>query len=280
MDMNILWAILWFAVIGGSLGFLLAFASKLFAVKIDSRTEKIVELLPGANCGGCSYAGCAALAEAITVGTAPTNACTVAKQDIIDEISMVMGVDPKPAIRLRAQVMCSGSNVLAGKKYDFSGPKDCLTVERFGGGDKMCNNGCIGLGTCAAVCKFGAIEISEGIAYVNYKKCVGCGTCAKVCPKKIIKLIPYDSAHWVGCMSVDNSKNTRLKCEVGCISCGLCAKNCEQNAIHINNFVASIEYDKCIDCGLCIAKCPRKIIWSGKNHTRGPIQAYEIDKSV
>ena len=37
---------------------LLAVASKVFAVPEDPRVEKICETLPGANCGGCGYAGC------------------------------------------------------------------------------------------------------------------------------------------------------------------------------------------------------------------------------
>ena len=50
---NILFAFLWFAVLGGALGAALAFAAKLFAVKVDERIPKIQEKLPGPNCGGC-----------------------------------------------------------------------------------------------------------------------------------------------------------------------------------------------------------------------------------
>lgn len=74
---NILFAFLWFAVLGGALGAALAFAAKLFAVKVDERIPKIQEKLPGANCGGCGYAGCAALAEAIVKGEAKPSACVV-----------------------------------------------------------------------------------------------------------------------------------------------------------------------------------------------------------
>ena len=60
---NILLALVCFAVMSGILGLILAVASKVFAVHTDERVEKITELLPGANCGGCGYSGCAALAE-------------------------------------------------------------------------------------------------------------------------------------------------------------------------------------------------------------------------
>jgi len=46
----------------GSLGILfgagLAYASRKFAVEVDPRVQKLVEALPGANCGGCGYPGC------------------------------------------------------------------------------------------------------------------------------------------------------------------------------------------------------------------------------
>ena len=57
------------------------------------------------------------------------------------------------------------------------------------GGMKVCNIGCLGLGTCAAACPFGAIVMGpEGLPVVDEVKCTGCGTCERVCPKHIITL--------------------------------------------------------------------------------------------
>ena len=50
------------AGLGLFFGIVLAIAAKAFAVKTDERIEAITELLPGANCGGCGYSGCAQLA--------------------------------------------------------------------------------------------------------------------------------------------------------------------------------------------------------------------------
>lgn len=44
--------------IGLLAGVILAAASKFFAVEVDERVTKIRECLPGANCGGCGFAGC------------------------------------------------------------------------------------------------------------------------------------------------------------------------------------------------------------------------------
>ncbi len=259
---EILITVLVFAGLGAFFGAILAIASRIFAVKVDERVPLIVENLPGANCGGCGFSGCAALAEAIARGDAKVEACTVCDSARAKAIGEIMGVAVAEKKRMRAQVMCSGHGGAAKKKYEYSGAPDCIAAERLGGGDKLCPNGCIGLGTCVAACPMGAISVADGVAQVDYKKCEGCGVCVSACPKHIIKLIPFDAAHWVGCMSVENGANTHKQCESGCISCRICEKNCEYGAITVNEFVASIDYSKCVNCGKCVEKCPRHIIWS------------------
>ncbi|MBQ7591238.1 MAG: RnfABCDGE type electron transport complex subunit B [Clostridia bacterium] len=251
-----------FAGLGVAAGLLLVIASKLFTVKRDERIDRIAEVLPGANCGGCGRSGCAALAADIAAGKAPVTACTVGGAATAQKIAGIMGVRAEAPMRMRAQVMCSGTEEYAKKKYAYSGARDCIAAVRMGGGDKLCPNGCIGLGTCVATCRFGAISVINRVAVVDYKKCEGCGACTKACPKQIIKLIPYDSAHWVGCMSVDKGAVVRKQCDVGCISCKKCEKNCPSGAIRVVNFVASIDYTKCTGCGICVDNCPRRIIWS------------------
>ena len=68
---NVIYAILVLGVMGGLFGLLLAVASKVFAVEKDERLEPIIEALPGANCGGCGYSGCAGYAQAVIDGSAP-----------------------------------------------------------------------------------------------------------------------------------------------------------------------------------------------------------------
>lgn len=261
---NILFAVMWFAVLGAAMGLLLAIASKIFFVKTEEKVAEISELLPGANCGGCGYAGCSALAEAIANGEAKTSACVAGDEMLAAKLAEIMGVPAEKPIRMRAQVMCSGTSEYAKKKYIYKGAKDCFAASKMSGGDKLCPNGCTGLGTCVKACKFDAINIVNGVAVVDYEKCQACGRCVEACPKQIIRLIPYESKHWVGCMSVDKGAVTRAYCSVGCISCHLCEKACKHDAIHVSGGVASIDYEKCVECGDCVAKCPRKIIWSDR----------------
>lgn len=262
--MKILLPVLIFIGLGLLMGVLLALASKLFAVKKDEKAEAIKECLPGANCGGCGYSGCDAYAAAVSAGDTPVNKCSVGGAEAASKIAQIMGVDAGEQVRMRAQVMCSGTGEYAKKKYIYEGIDDCVAASKIGGGDKMCKNGCIGLGTCVRACPFDAIVVEDGVAAVDYSKCKGCGICVSACPKGIIKLIPFDAKHWVGCMSVDDGKNTRKVCDVGCISCKICQKNCPAGAINVDNFVASIDYDKCTGCDICTDKCPRHIIWSGE----------------
>ena len=43
----------------------LAVASRVFHVEEDPRVQAVLEALPGANCGGCGYAGCEGYATAV-----------------------------------------------------------------------------------------------------------------------------------------------------------------------------------------------------------------------
>jgi len=262
--MNILWTIIWFLTLGLGLGWILAYAGKVFDSKVDDeRIEMICDVLPAANCGGCGHTSCAALAAAIASGTAKTNACPAVGSEECAEIAGIMGQPPLSAEkRYRAQVMCSGTDDLAKQKYEYDGIPDCIAAHRLAWGSKACPNGCLGLATCVKRCKFDAIKIVNGVAAIDYEKCTACGVCAASCPKMIIKLIPFDATHWVGCMSAEKGAVTRKNCAIGCTACRLCEKKCPKGAIKISDSNANIDYEKCTDCGLCIDACPRRVIWS------------------
>ncbi len=267
---GILIAALVFAGISVVLGLVLSFASQIFKVEVDERIEQITEVLPGANCGGCGFAGCAALADAIVGGKAKMDACNACGDDVTVKIAEIMGMPVVDGnkVRYRAQVMCSGTHDLAKKKYIYAGVNDCNAANKLAGGDKLCPNGCIGLGSCAKACNFDAITIKNGVAAVDYNKCKACGMCIDACPKKIIKLIPFEAKHWVGCMSADKGVVTKSYCDVGCIGCKICEKNCPSGAIKVTGSIAEIDYSLCTGCDICVEKCPRKIIWSNTSQNK------------
>jgi len=262
--MEILITVAVIGVLGLILGFLLNVASNVFTVKKDERIEKILEVLPGANCGACGNTGCSEYAEKISKNEIEINKCPVGGNVTVKALAKIMGIPTENLTQLRAQVLCSGTHDLTNIKYQYKGLNDCLSVARLGNGPKECQYGCIGLGSCVNVCRFGAISVVNGVAVVDYTKCKTCGMCADICPQHLIKLIPADADVWVGCMSKSKNNMTRQLCKVGCIGCGLCVKTCSYGAISVENNIAEINYEKCKNCGECVQACPRKIIWSGK----------------
>lgn len=244
-------------VFGAGLGL----AAKKFAVEVDETVELVLESLPGANCGGCGYAGCEAFAKAVVEGTVKPNACFVSNADQINAIADILGTTVEILDKQRAMVACCGTNENAIEKNEYYGILDCRDAALIpGGGSKSCGYGCLGLGSCEKVCVFGAMSIKDGVAVVDPDKCTACGTCVRTCPKSIISLIPATSTYHVNCMSQDKGKEAKTNCKVACIGCSICVRNCEVKAITMKNRVALIDQSKCVDCGVCEEKCPTKAI--------------------
>ena len=240
--------------------FLSIFARR-FAVKVNKKEEDILSALPGNNCGGCGYPGCSGLAAAIANNKAEVGACPVGGKPVVDRIAAIMGVDSGSYVKKVAFVKCNGTCGVAENLYDYTGPKDCkIASVTPGGGNKKCDYGCLGYGSCQNVCDSGAISIIDGIAVIDPDKCTSCGRCVNICPKGIIELVPYDSNVRVACSSKDKGPVTMKACKAGCVGCGICAKTCEYGAVSVEGNLAVIDYDKCTKCGACVAKCPKKII--------------------
>jgi formate dehydrogenase beta subunit len=84
---------------------------------------------------------------------------------------------------------CTYGTGRAELKYAYDGINDCRAAVVLSGGSKECDIGCLGLGTCAEACPFGAITMGEdNLPHVDKEKCTGCGTCERACPKNIIRL--------------------------------------------------------------------------------------------
>ena len=247
--------------IGLLFGILLAIASIVFRVDVDERVPLILECLPGANCGGCGFAGCDALAKAIAAGDAPVNACTVGGAAVAKEVGDIMGVSTE-FVKKVATVRCVGSCESAPRKYEYDGLTDCRAAAALAGGPKACAYGCLGLGSCVKKCPYGALSLKDGVAVVDEAKCKACGLCVAECPKGLITVDPVDVPFQVLCKSHASVKETRAVCQAGCIGCGICAKVCPADAITVKESLAYINPEKCVgaECGICRDKCPRHII--------------------
>ncbi len=167
----------------------LAMASKVFYVYVDPLIVAVDEALPGANCGGCGLPGCSANAEAIVDGKATPNSCVAAGDDVAEAIAAILGVTIEAKEPDIAKPGCTYGLEDADVKFLYDGLGDCRAAALINGGMKVCQIGCLGLGTCASACPFDAIVMGpEGLPVVDEIKCTGCGTCERVCPKNIITL--------------------------------------------------------------------------------------------
>ena len=262
--MNTTGIIIAVATVGGVgllISIFLSIFGNLFKVEVDEKEQAVLEALPGNNCGGCGYAGCANLAEAIAKGEAAVNACPVGGAPVAEKIGAIMGLDAGAGTKMVAYVKCAGTCEKASNNYNYLGLNDCkMAASVPGAGPKACDYGCMGMGSCVKACKFDAISIVDGIAVVDKEKCTSCGMCVKTCPNHLIELIPYDASVVVSCSSKDKGPQVMKVCKTGCIGCGICAKNCEAGAITVTDFCAHIDQDKCTGCGTCQEKCPKKVI--------------------
>lgn len=259
--MAILAATIIVGVIGLLIGVLLIQTENRFHVDVDPKVTEVRNVLPGSNCGGCGFAGCDALAEAIATGKAPTNACKAGGPSVAEAVSKVMGVEAQIGERQVAFVKCAGTCEHAAQRGNYIGVHDCVAAANaVVGGGKACTYGCMGFGSCVEACQFDAIHIVDGIAKVDTSKCVACGMCVATCPQKLIELVPASAAFKVHCSNNEKGPAVKKVCDTGCIGCGICVKQCEHEAIAVNGNVAHIDYSKCVGCGKCAAKCPSKII--------------------
>ncbi|MBC8569339.1 RnfABCDGE type electron transport complex subunit B [Zongyangia hominis] len=263
MFTTIVLPILILTALGLLAGLLLALAAKFMAVKTDPKFDQIREVLPGANCGACGYAGCDAYAKALA-GTPgiKTNLCVPGGDKTSRAISAVLGVDFADVEEVSAMVKCGGDCDATDYIMEYRGPQTCSACNTFYQGRGKCSHACLGFGDCVAVCMFDAIHIVNGVAVVDKEKCTGCGMCSRECPNALIEMRPAGNVVFVGCSSHDKGAFTRKVCANGCIGCKKCEKVCPTGAAKVTDNLAAIDPKTCINCRACEEACPTGAIRS------------------
>ncbi len=149
-------------------------------------------MLPGANCGGCGFAGCRGMADALV------------KQDDISALFCPVGGGRLHEGRcgLPRQVG-TGKGAAGGHRAlrrhlwtnapvpnEYNGAKSCAVASSLYIGRRGAQFGCLGFGDCVVSCAFDAIRMNPatGLPEVDPDKCTACGACVKACPKMIIEL--------------------------------------------------------------------------------------------
>ena len=237
----IITAIILMAFLGLILGIVIGTFAKLFKVETDPRIELVTELLPGANCGGCGTAGCADFAKSVGAGVNPPGKCPVCSAEQVTSIAKALGIEVGGVDKKKAIVRCGGDVNQTKRSASYIGVADCVSASMVGGGFKGCASGCLGLGTCANKCPFGAIEMVNSLAVIHEELCVGCGNCVAACPRGVIQLVPADAPVHVYCNSLDKGVDKKKVCNVPCIGCRKCVKAFPDKFI-INGFRAEVNY--------------------------------------
>ena len=265
MTTTIIWTIVILSVLGLVLALVLFFIAKKFKVEEDPRIDEIEKVMPGANCGGCGFAGCRAFADAaVKAPNLDNQFCPVGGNDVMKKVAAILGYEVKEKAPMVAVVRCNGTCENRPKTNVYDGDPSCKVKAALYSGDTGCPFGCLGGGDCVAQCQFGAISMdpATGLPVVDESKCTGCGACAKACPKKVIELrnlgtTPKNTRRvYVSCINKDKGAVARKACKAACIGCGKCAKVCKFDAITVVDNVAYIDYAKCKACGQCYFECP------------------------
>ena len=265
MTSTIIWTIVILTVLGLLLSLVLFWVARKFKVEEDPRIDEVEKVMPGANCGGCGFAGCRAFADAaVHAPNLDNNYCPVGGNEVMKKVADILGYQVVEKAPMVAVVRCNGScqNRPAVNVYD--GDRSCRVMAALYSGNTGCAFGCLGCGDCVKACQFGAISMDPetGLPVVDETKCTACGACSKACPKHVIEIrnagtTPRNTRRvYVSCVNKDKGGVARKACTAACIGCGKCAKVCKFDAITIQDNLAFIDSAKCKACGQCVFECP------------------------
>ncbi|MBO4738337.1 MAG: RnfABCDGE type electron transport complex subunit B [Bacteroidales bacterium] len=254
------------AAIGIVAAILLYFVAQKFKVYEDPMIAVVAELLPGANCGGCGFAGCRNFAENIVKNKGLNGKmCPAGGAPVNEQIAKLFGGEVGVATPKRLVLRCNGSCENAPAKTQYDSITSCAFANMITAGESACMYGCLGCGDCTKACKFGALHINPatGLPEVDAEKCVACGACVNTCPRKLLALVPMTEQGivWVACANKERGVDAKKNCAAACIGCMKCVKNCENEAIKVTDNLAQIN-EKCIACHKCEEGCPAKAIHS------------------
>jgi electron transport complex protein RnfB len=259
---SLIYAIISMGGLGLFFSIMLMLANKKLHVEEDPRIALIGDLLPGANCGSCGYAGCANFAEKLVGGESQVTNCPVCGAEAAAKIAEILGVEVSFEERKVAVVFCQGGKGVVKEKASYTGIKSCIAATLVSGGERACAYGCIGYGDCVVACPFDAIQMnSKGLPEVDREKCTGCGNCVSACPRNIIQLHPISHHVFVLCRNLDSARNARAICNCACIGCKICEKAVNGIGFTVENNLAIVDHDKYTkELILPTDKCPTKCI--------------------
>lgn len=266
MSNTIIFTLATMAALGAISAIILYFVAQQFKVYEDPQIDVVQESLPGANCGGCGFAGCRNFAEAL-VKADDLNLlfCPVGGNNVMSKVAGILGKEAASKASLVAVVRCNGTPEFRTRKTVYEGVSTCAIAHMVYAGEGGCPHGCLGCGDCVTACKFDAMYMDPqtGLPVIIDAKCTACGMCVKACPRHIIELrnkAKNDRKIYVSCINEEKGALAVKNCKVACIGCAKCQKVCPFDAITMNNNLAYIDPVKCRLCRKCVSECPTSSI--------------------
>jgi electron transport complex protein RnfB len=158
-------AILILTALGLFLGLGLGIAGKYLKVESDPLVERVEALMPGSQCGQCSYPGCRPAAEALVAGSAPVTLCPPGGAALAEQLAKLLGV-----------------------AVDLSQTRDLEPRVA-----RVSEDTCTGCTRCFKVCPTDAIVgAPKQIHAVVADACIACEKCVNVCPTECLQMHPVE----------------------------------------------------------------------------------------
>ena len=125
--------ILTLCVVGILAAVILYFVAQKFKVEEDPRIDEVEKMLPGANCGGCGFAGAMVLRDDISALF-----CPVGGAECMKTMAAYLGKvapEKEPTV---ATVRCGGVCSKRPRTNEYNGTKKCSIAASFYAGETAC----------------------------------------------------------------------------------------------------------------------------------------------
>ena len=118
----LLYTILTLCVLGVLAAIVLYFVARKFRVEEDPRIDVVEKMLPGANCGGCGFAGCRGMADALVKREDISELfCPVGGAEVMTQCAAYLGKTAPEKEAQTATVRCGGTCAKRPRTNRFDG---------------------------------------------------------------------------------------------------------------------------------------------------------------
>ena len=126
MTQTFIWTVAILTVLGLLLALILFWVARKFKVEEDPRIDEVEKVMPGANCGGCGFAGCRAFADAAVKATSLDNQyCPVGGDEVMQKVASILGFTVAAKAPQVAVVRCNGTCSARPRINEYDGVQSC-----------------------------------------------------------------------------------------------------------------------------------------------------------